>query len=183
MSLRYRGHGAAPKDDSPVEQSTQDDKQKPTQSTIKLDTSTKQEPFYSIFGHVWRLGKRLHQHSDTQTSYTYPVLLMLAVVVLLGVNTAMSVWFSYVLRDFTSKLQEKEEEQFYHVLNRFMMVIMLWVPADAAERYAEGKLSLYVCLSLASVLLNIFKILFRGSFLLHVGISGVISWGAYSKTF
>ncbi len=103
---------------------------------------------------VWRLWKRVY---DVQP---FPLrrlgLLVAALVCLLATNTALSVHYSFVVRGFTSALQEKRDADFYDTLQYFMIVIMLWVPLDALKTYTSGKLTLLLTRLLLSRLMRDF---------------------------
>lgn len=99
---------------------------------------------WSVFLAVISLGKRLYRRNGEQSSLSTFLLLLLLLVVLLAANTAVSLWFSFVLRSFTTALQEKKEEAFYTALLRVMQIIAVMIPAHAGKRFAAGKLSLFL---------------------------------------
>ena len=110
----------------------------------------------SVFGDVFALsqrpwrrpgGRRRHvdadadADSDADSDRTLLAALLAVNLALLAGNTAMSLWFSYVIRAFTTALQEKKEGAFWDALWSVMLVISLCVPLDAAQRWCSETLS------------------------------------------
>jgi len=91
---------------------------------------------------VTNLGQRLYARSGERPRSFFLQTLLL--ILLLGCNTAVSLWFSYALRAFTTALQEKKEEAFWAAMWYIMQVIAVMVPAHAGKRYAAGQLSLFL---------------------------------------
>ena len=96
-----------------------------------------------VFQDVLVLSKRLwyREANSKSTSTRHLVILVILNVALLAVNTGMSLWFSYVIRAFTTALQEKKEQVFWNSLWQVMMVISLCVPLDAAKQFCSESLS------------------------------------------
>eukprot|EP00927_Polykrikos_kofoidii_P058049 TRINITY_DN5233_c0_g2_i1.p1 TRINITY_DN5233_c0_g2~~TRINITY_DN5233_c0_g2_i1.p1 ORF type:complete len:619 (+),score=92.50 TRINITY_DN5233_c0_g2_i1:268-2124(+) len=116
-----------------------DDEISKNSSKAVTDTSS---PRTSLVA-VWSLGHRLYTRGGDRS--VRPLLLQaLLLVVLLICNTGVSLWFSFVLRAFTTALQEKKETDFYLALADVTKVIAVMVPAHAGKSYASGYLSLFL---------------------------------------
>ena len=102
----------------------------------------------AVFGDIFALAKRMWRRragdygcSDGPGDGRKVLALLVLSVVLLAGNTAMSLWFSYVIRAFTTALQEKKEDAFWDALWTVMLVVSLCVPLDAAQRWTSETLS------------------------------------------
>ena len=68
--------------------------------------------------------------------------LAVAIFVLLAINTAYAVYWSFLVRRFATALQEKKEEAFYSVLYEVAINLVLKVPLSSLTEYWKGQLSL-----------------------------------------
>lgn len=68
---------------------------------------------------------------------------LFAIMVALSLaNSAVRVAFSYLSRDFWSALSDKEEEQFYLIMTRFLAACVILAPISVAYRYQRQKLAI-----------------------------------------
>ncbi len=63
-------------------------------------------------------------------------------VVLLFANSGISVWFSFLIRDFWSALAEKHVEQFYHTMYKFLLSMIVLIPLQVSYRFFRVKLAI-----------------------------------------
>ena len=68
--------------------------------------------------------------------------LIVVVVALVLVNSAVSVQFSYLSRDFWTALNQKNPEEFQAVLTRFSLALLAGVPISVSYKYYRDKLAL-----------------------------------------
>ena len=140
-TLRQRRHSSKrdtlKEEDATPLISNNEEARKEDQSLI--DTSSP----WSLLIAVLSLGRRLYTRGGS-ASISALSLQVLLLLVLLVCNTAVSLWFSFVLRSFTTALQEKKPTDFYEALYDVVKVVVLMVPAHAGKRFAAGRLSLFL---------------------------------------
>eukprot|EP01049_Picozoa_sp_SAG25_P006813 SAG25_NODE_531_length_7152_cov_5.755707_9_plen_427_part_00 len=68
--------------------------------------------------------------------------LSVATVVLCLMSSALSIWISYVSRDFQSALSKKDAEGFYLGIAKFVGVILIAIPLDSTFGYVQSHLAL-----------------------------------------
>eukprot|EP00397_Hematodinium_sp_SG-2012_P016233 GEMP01016555.1.p1 GENE.GEMP01016555.1~~GEMP01016555.1.p1 ORF type:complete len:611 (+),score=107.14 GEMP01016555.1:52-1884(+) len=64
--------------------------------------------------------------------------MFICIILLLLVDNAVSVLFSYVQRDLWTHVQKKEEAAFYDCIKKFLCMIVVLLPIVAAFQYAQG---------------------------------------------
>ena len=118
------------------------------------------KPIRAIFLELcqWLREESEFSSAGTQNSGPWAMLGWRSWAAVLGifliVNTCMNLWWSFVIRGFTTALQQKNETAFYHQLWVVMVVIFTWVPLDAIKQYAAGNLSLRLRRQFVSKLLS-----------------------------
>jgi vitamin B12/bleomycin/antimicrobial peptide transport system ATP-binding/permease protein len=70
-------------------------------------------------------------------------ILFAIVIILTFLSCAVSVWFSYLGRDFTAALTEQKPELYYYLLAKYAVaVFFVGVPIAVLHSYYKDKLSL-----------------------------------------
>ena len=104
-----------------------------------------------IFRAAWRLGKRLYDRAnegcteaEVKTVRTTFIFYAVSILALMIVKTGYSLYWSFVIRRFTTSLQEKDSETFYKVLVEVMVLLLLNVPLSVGKDYCRGFLTLFL---------------------------------------
>ncbi|KAL7548589.1 hypothetical protein ACHAWF_011868 [Thalassiosira exigua] len=63
-------------------------------------------------------------------------------IILLLVDSAINVYFSYLIRDFHTALAEKEASKFYHIMYKFIISMVLFIPLQVLFRFTRVKLGI-----------------------------------------
>ena len=69
-------------------------------------------------------------------------ILFAILVVLMLLNSAVRVLFSYLARDFWNALSDKDEEKFYSIMYKFVGSMVLFAPIVVAYRFQRQKLAI-----------------------------------------
>ena len=100
---------------------------------------------------VLDLGQRLYHRAnlgcdDAEKRAVFLRLLWLAGIVffLLLAKTAYALYWSFLIRKFSTSLQTKDEDAFYGVLFEVAVNIILKIPLSAARDYCKSQLSLFL---------------------------------------
>lgn len=73
---------------------------------------------------------------------TKSLTLLVGCVVLLGIESAVLVGFSYTQRDFSTAMSNKDQAEFYRGTQRYVALLLAAAPLFAASKFVQGKLSL-----------------------------------------
>ncbi|KAL7539393.1 hypothetical protein ACHAXR_009244 [Thalassiosira sp. AJA248-18] len=63
-------------------------------------------------------------------------------VILTMVNSGINVYFSFLMRDFYSALAEKEVHEFYQILYKFLLSMVVLIPLQVSFRFVRVKLGI-----------------------------------------
>lgn len=63
-------------------------------------------------------------------------------IILTLANSGISVYFSYLIRDFWTALEEKNVETFYHVMYKFLLSMIVLIPLQVGYRFIRVKLGI-----------------------------------------
>ena len=104
-----------------------------------------------IFRAAWTLGKRLYDRAnegcteaEVKTVRNTFIFYAVSILALMVVKTGYSLYWSFVIRRFTTSLQEKDSETFYKVLVEVMVLLLLNVPLSVGKDYCRGFLTLFL---------------------------------------
>jgi len=93
-----------------------------------------------------RLREQLHQFRIMSFPYFRETrearCLFGTLVILTLVNSAINVYFSYLIRDFSTALAEKEVEKFYQVIYKFLVSMVVFIPLQVMFRFIRVKLAI-----------------------------------------
>ena len=93
-----------------------------------------------------RLREQLHQFRIMSFPYFRETrearCLFGTLVILTLVNSAIDVYFSYLIRDFWTALAEKEVEKFYQVIYKFLISMVVLIPLQVMFRFIRVKLAI-----------------------------------------
>lgn len=96
--------------------------------------------------HKNRLREQLHQFRIMSAPYFRETrvgkCLFGTLVALSLVNSAINVYFSYLIRDFWTALAEKEVSQFWHVMGKFAISMVALIPLQVSYRFVRVKLAI-----------------------------------------
>lgn len=69
--------------------------------------------------------------------------LLAGITVLAFLNSAVRVLFSYLVRDFWSALSDKDVDEFYHILVKFLAALICLAPINVIYSYQRQRLAIY----------------------------------------
>ena len=99
------------------------------------DANQHEESISEIIGGVWENAKCFFIDEESRRKAW-----MLAIInlVLLAIDNAIMVSFSYIQKDYSTALQEKNEDGFYTGIMRFVGIILMIIPITCIGAYVGG---------------------------------------------
>jgi ABC-type uncharacterized transport system fused permease/ATPase subunit len=122
------------RDDDTEAQTTQT--QHPATTTTNKKTTTKTTSIRQHLGIFWAMSLPYFRESgEARCLFAFLVVLML-------LNSASNIAFSYLARDFWSALGDKDADEFYSVMKRFLIALCLLAPINVLYNFQRKKLAI-----------------------------------------